>query len=190
MNRVLEHPKFLAYGKVNPLAAISDFVLVFIDDILIFSKTAEEHVEHVKIVMDVLRQNSILIKMSKCSWGQTELPYLGHIVSKDGIKVDPKKIEAVACWPEPTNLNEIQQFLGLTNFFRKYIQGYTNLTMPLTVLLKKNTPFDWTTACQNAFAGLKTALTSAPCLALPDTSEGSPIFDLVCDASGFGLPTR
>ncbi len=187
MNRVFEHPKFLANGKVNPLAAISDFVLVFIDDILIFSKTAEEHVEHVKIVMDVLRQNSILIKMSKCSWGQTELPYLGHIVSKDGIKVDPKKIEAVSSWPEPTNLNEIQQFLGLTNFFRKYIQGYTNLTMPLTVLLKKNTPYDWNTACEIAFAGLKTALTSAPCLALPDTSEGSPTFDLVCDASGFGL---
>ncbi len=140
MNRVFEHPKFLANGKVNPLAAISDFVLVFIDDILIFTKTAEEHVEHVKIFMDVLRQNSILIKVSKCSWGQTELPYLGHIVSKDGIKVDPKKIEAVASWPEPTNLNEIQQFLGLTNFFRKYIQDYTNLTMPLTVLLKKNTP--------------------------------------------------
>ncbi len=93
MNRVFEHPKFLANGKVNPLAAISDFVLVFIDDILIFSKTAEEHVEHVKIVMDVLRQNSILIKMSKCSWGQTELPYLGHIVSKDGIKVDPKRLK-------------------------------------------------------------------------------------------------
>ncbi len=108
-------------------------------------------------------------------------------MSKDGIKVDPEKIEGVACWPEPTNLNEIQQFLGLTSFFRKYIQGNTNLTLPLTVLLKKNTPFDWNTACQNAFAGLKTALTSAPCLALPDTSEGSPIFDLVCDAAGFGL---
>ncbi len=121
MNRIFEHPKFLADGKVNPLAAISDFVLVFIDDILIFSKTAEEHIEHVRIVMDILRQHSILIKMSKCSWGQTELPYLGHIVSKDGIKVDPKKTEAVASWPEPSNLNEIQQFLGLTNFFRKYI---------------------------------------------------------------------
>jgi len=75
----------------------------------------------------------------------------------------------------------------LTNFFCKYVQGYTNLTMPLTVLLKKNTPFDWNTASQNAFAGLKTALTSAPCLALPNTSEGNPMLDQVCDASGFGL---
>ena len=107
-------------------------------------------------------------------------------MSKDGIKVDPKKIEAVVCWPEPTKLNEIQQFLGLTNFFCKYIQGYTSLTMLLTVLLK-NTPFDWSTACENAFAGLKTALTSASCLALPDTTEGSPTFDRVCEASGFGL---
>ena len=133
----------------------------------------------VKTLIGVLRQNSILIKLPKCSWGQTELPYLGHIVSKDGIKADPKKIEAVACWPEPTNLNEIQQFLGLTNFFHKYIQGYTILTLPLTVLLN-NTPFDWNTACENAFAGLKTAFTSAPCLAVPDTSEGSPTFDWVC----------
>ena len=185
---VFEHPKFLADGKVNPLAATADFAQVFIDDILAFSKIAEEHVGHVNIVIDALHQDSLLIRMSKCSWGQTELPYLGHIVSKDGIKVDPKMIEAVASWPEPTNLNEIQQFLAVTNFFRKYIQGYTNSTMPLTVLLKKNTPCYWNPACENSFAGLKTALTSAPCLALPDTSEGSPTFDLqVCDASGFGL---
>ena len=102
MNRVFEHPKFLADGEVKPQAAISDFVLVFMDDILIFSKTADEHVEHVKLVMDALRQKSILIKIYKCSWGQTELPSLGHIVSKDGIKVDPQKIEVVASWPEPT----------------------------------------------------------------------------------------
>jgi len=83
----------LADGKVNPLATLSDFVVVFIDRMLIFSKTAGEHVEHVKFVMDILRQNSVLIKMSRCSWGQTELPYLGHIVSKDGIKADPKKLK-------------------------------------------------------------------------------------------------
>ncbi len=94
--------------------------------------------------MDVLRQISILIKMCKSSCAKPELPYLGHTVSKDVIKVDATKIAAVACWPEPTNLNELQQFLGLTNFFCKYTQGYANLTTPLTVLLKKNTPFDWT----------------------------------------------
>ena len=187
MNRAFDHPKVLANGKVNPLSALSNYVLVFIDDILIFSKSAEEHVEHVKTVMEVLRQHSILIKLSKCTWGQTELPYLGHIVSKDGIKVDPKKIQAVADWPQPTNLTEIQQFLGLTNFFCKYIQGYTNLSMPLTLLLHNNTPFAWVAACQEAFDGLKTALTTAPCLALPDTSEGGPTFDLVCNTSGFGL---
>ena len=162
-------------------------MLVFIDGILIFSKSAEEHVEHVKTVMEVLQQHSILIKLSKRTWGQTELPYLGHIVSKDGIKVDPKKIQAVADWPQPTDLTEIQQFLGLTNFFCKYIQRYMDLSVPLTLLLRKNTPFAWVAACQEAFDGLKTALTTAPCLALPDTSKGSPIFDLVCGASGFGL---
>ena len=121
MNQVFEQPKYLADGSINPLSAMSDFVLVFIDDILIFSKSAEEHVEHVKTVMSVLRRQSILIKMSKCAWGKTELPYLGHIVSKDGIKVNPKKIQSVADWPEPSSLNEVQQFHGLTNFFRKYI---------------------------------------------------------------------
>ena len=166
---------------------MSDFVLVFIDDILVFSKSAEEHVEHVKTIMSVLRKQSILIKMSKCAWGKTELPYLGHIVSKHGIKVDPKKIQSVADWPEPSNLNEVQQFLGLANFFCRYIQGYSNLTAPLTAMLRKNIPSSFSAACHDAFAGLKTALTTAPCLALPDLAEGSPEFELVCDASGFGL---
>jgi len=187
MNKIFDHPKLLANGEINPLSALSDYVLVFIDDILIFSKTAEEHAQHVKSVLTVLRQQRILIKESKCTWGQTELPYLGHIVSKDGIKIDPKKVQAVADWPQPTNLNEIQQFLGLVNFFRKYIQGYTNLCMPLTALLRKNTAFLWTAACQDVFAGIKTALTTAPCLALPDTSENATMFELVCDASVFGL---
>ena len=93
MNRVFEHPKFLADGKVNPLAAISDLVLVFIDDILIFSKTAEENVEHVKIVMDVLRQISILINMSACSWGQTEMPYLGTLRAKMASKLILKRLK-------------------------------------------------------------------------------------------------
>ncbi len=161
---------------------------VFIDRMLMCSKTAEEHVEHVKLVMDILRQNSVLIKMSKCSWGQTELPYLGHIVSKDGINVDTKRMQLLLTGLSLLISMRCHNLLAsseLTNFFHMYVQGYTNL--PLTVLLKKNTPFDWNTACQNAFAGLKTALTSAPCLALPNTSEGNPMLDQVCDASGFGL---
>ncbi len=137
MNKVFAPNKYDVDGSVNPLSELSDYVLMFIDDILIFSKSAEEHLEHVRKVMQVLREHKILIKASKCTWGQEELPYLGHIVSKDGIKVDPKKIQAVADWPEPQNLTELQQFLGLTNFFRKYIQGYSNLAMPLTALLKK-----------------------------------------------------
>ncbi len=123
MNKVFNPNKYEADGTINPLSELSDFVLVFIDDILIFSKSAEEHLKHVRKVMQVLREHTILIKASKCTWGQEELPYLGHIVSKDGIKVDPKKVQAVSDWPEPQNLTELQQFLGLTNFFRKYVQG-------------------------------------------------------------------
>ncbi len=119
---------------------------------------------------------------------EDRLPYLGHVVSKDGIKIDTKNMKLLLAGLSLPFLFEMQQFLGLTNFFCKYIQGYITLTMPLTVLLKNNTPFDWDTAtCKNAFAGLKTAFTSVPCWASPDTSEGSPTFDLVCDASGFGL---
>ena len=105
MNIVFDHPKFLANGKVNPLSALSDYVLVFIDDILIFSKSAEQHVEHVKTVMEVLRQRSILIKMSKCTWDQTELPYLGRIVSKDGNDLTLKRFRQLLTGPNlPTSL--------------------------------------------------------------------------------------
>ena len=153
---------------------------------MIFSKSAEEHIEHVKTVIFVLRQQSILVTMSECVWGRTELPYLGHNVSEDGIKVDPKRVQAVADWPEPTSLNEIQQFLGLTILFRKYIQGYSTLTGPLTGLLRKNTPFHFLLAVK-MLCRLEDSTHHSPCLALPDTTEGGPEFDLVCDASGIGL---
>ena len=187
MNKVFSPPTFNADGSLNNEADLADFVLVFIDDILIFSKTAADHIRHIRAVLSVLRREQLLIKMSKCVWGQTELPYLGHIVSKDGIKTDPKKVQSVVDWPQPNNVTEIQQFLGMTNYFNKYLQGYANQSVPLTDLLHKDTAFNWSAACAEAFAGLKQALTTAPCLALPETGINAPMFNLVCDASGYGL---
>ena len=184
MNNVFNPPKFCADGSLNPKHRLSDFSCVFIDDILVFSKTAAEHKEHLETVLSELRDHKLLIKPSKCVWGQTELPYLGHIIGQDGVKPDPKKVQSVFDWPRPTCVREVQQFLGLTNFFTKYIQGYANLTKPLTDLSKKNVVFAWTDGCNLAFNALKQALTSAPVLALPDPAMP---FELVCDASGFGI---
>ena len=109
---------------------------------------------------------------------------MGHIIGRDGIKPDPKKVQSVVDWPTPTCLREVLQFLGLTNFFIKFIQGYANLTKPLTDLSKKDSLFNWTPSCNSAFNALKHALTTAPVLAFLDPDKP---FELVCDASGFGL---
>ena len=184
MNSLFSPPKFNADGSLNPRHELSQFAIVFIDDILIFSKTAAEHKKHVETVLSELRKHKLLLKPSKCVWAQTELPYLGHIIGRDGIKPDPKKVQSVVDWPTPSCLREVLQFLGLTNFFIKFVQGYANVTRPLTDVSKKDAQFDWTPSCTSAFNALKHALTSAPVLAFPDPDKD---FELVCDASGFGL---
>ena len=168
MNNLFNPPKFCADGSLNPKHKLSEFSCVFIDDILVFSKTAAEHKQHLRAVLSELRDHRLLIKASKCVWGQTELPYLGHIIGKDGVKPDPKKVQSVVDWPRPTCLRKVLQFLGLTNFFIKYIHGYANLTRPLTDLSKKNVSFVWSNECKVAFSALEHALSSAPVLALPD----------------------
>ena len=114
MNKLFDQAHFDANGAAIPGELLSDFVLVFIDDILICSKTAEGHQRHLRIVFELLRKEKLQIKPSKCVWGQTELPYLGFIVGRDRIKPDPKKVQAVTAWPTPTTVTvkEIQQFLG------------------------------------------------------------------------------
>ena len=184
MNNLFNLPKFNADGSLNSRHQLSEFAIVFIDDILIFSKSVEEHKKHIEIVVSELRKHKILLKPSKCVWAQTELPYLGHIIGRDGIKPDPKKVQSVVNWPTPTCLCEVLQFLGLTNFFHKFVQGYANLTKCLIDLSKKDVPFDWTHYREAAFNALKRALMIAPVLAFPDPDK---VFELVCDASGFGL---
>ena len=146
------------------------FILVFFDDILIYSPTWEQHLEHVQLTLVVLRQHQFYVKMSKCAFGKQELEYLGHIITHRGVKVDEKKIEAMVAWPRPSNITELRGFLGLTGYYRKFVQGYGLIAQPLTNLLKKGN-FQWNDETEATFLALKQAMTSIPTLAMPNFSE-------------------
>lgn len=159
------------------------FVLVFFDDILIFSKTVEEHKEHLAIVMELLKKHNLLLNQSKCTFGTPTVEYLGHILSAQGVATDPEKITAVKNWPIPSNTTELRSFLGLAGYYRRFIRDYGLICRPLHDLLKKDS-FLWTPTQTAAFEQLKYSLTNAPFLALPDFSLP---FELECDASGAGV---
>ncbi len=188
--------KVLSFGLTNAPATfqavmndifrpyIGKFVLVYLDDILVFSKSPEEHVQHLQLVLQRLRDHDLYAKSAKCSFNQPELEFLGHVVGSDGIKVDPKKTAVVRDWAVPQNISELRSFLGLTNYFRRFVQGYANLVGSLTNLLRKDVPFVWSADCQAAFDGVKLALTTAPVLVMPDYEKP---FELIADACGFGV---
>jgi hypothetical protein len=159
------------------------FVLVFFDDILIYSKTWIDHLTHVDQVLSLLSQHHLFLKQSKCAFGASEVEYLGHLMGKDGVRVDPKKIEAMQDWPHPKTLKSLRGFLGLTGYYRKFVKNYGKIAAPLMALLKKNS-FTWTPAVAQAFQTLKTAMCTTPVLALPDFTK---TFVLECDASGKGI---
>jgi hypothetical protein len=146
-------------------------VLVYVDDILVFSKTLAEHKQHLQQVFDILHQNQLSLKKSKCPFAQTSLEYHGHIISGIGVATDPAKIQAVQQWPTPTDLKQLRGFLGLSGYYRKFIKHYGILSRPLTDLLKNNTPFVWTPLLQQSFDHLKQAFISAPVLALSDFTK-------------------
>jgi hypothetical protein len=159
------------------------FVLVFFDDILIYRKTWTDHITHVDQVLRLLSQHRLFLKQSKCAFGASEVEYLGHLVGKDGIRVDPKKIEAMQDWSLPKTLKILRGFLGLTGYYHKFIKNYRKIAAPLTTLLKKNS-FTWTPAAAQDFQTLKTTMCTTPVLALPDFTN---TFVLECDASGKGI---
>jgi hypothetical protein len=160
------------------------FVVVYIDDILIFSKTKAEHQAHVRLVLEVLKRGNFFVCKAKSSFAQTVIKYLGHIVDKQGIRPDPKKVEAVQTWPAPKNVHDARSFLGLVNYFQKFIEHYSEIAVPLTDLTKKSRPWVWTGRCQDAFELLKQKLVEAPLLRTPN--QQLP-YDVVTDASDLGL---
>jgi hypothetical protein len=149
---------------------IRHFVLVFFDDILIYSKTWTDHLTHVDQVLHLLSQHQLFLKQSKCAFGASEVEYLGHLVGKDGIRVDPKNIEAMQYWLHPKTLKILRGFLGLTGYYRKFVKKYGKIAAPITALLKKNS-FTLTPAASQAFQTLKTTMCTTPVLALPDFTK-------------------
>lgn len=159
------------------------FVLVFFDDILIYSKTWDDHIKHLEVVFSILQIHQLFVRIEKCQFGQREVKYLGHVISNGGVTVDPEKIESIQGWPKPTSPKALRGFLGLCGYYRKFIQHFGKIASPLTRMLKKD-GFEWTPMAEEAFVKLKKAMTCAPVLALPNFSKK---FIVECDASGTGV---
>jgi hypothetical protein len=153
------------------------FVLIFFDDILIYRKTWTNHLAHVDRVLHLLSQHQIFLKQSKCAFGTSEVEYLGHLVGKADVRVDPKKIEAMQHWPHPKTLKSLRGFMGLTCYYCKFVKNYGKIATPLTALFKKNS-FTWTPTTTQAFQTLKMAMCTTPVLALPYLTK---TFVLECD---------
>ncbi|KAK1423842.1 hypothetical protein QVD17_19151 [Tagetes erecta] len=193
------HYEFLVmpFGLTNAPAVFMDlmnrvckpyldkFVIVFIDDILIYSKTKEAHEQHLKLILELLRKEKLYAKFSKCEFWMREVQFLGHIVNEKGIQVDPSKIEAIKNWEAPKTPTQVRQFMGLSGYYRRFIKDFSRIAVPLTMLTHKNKKFEWGDKQKEAFEALKQKLCSAPILSLP---EGSDNFVVYCDAShqGFG----
>ena len=160
------------------------FVIVFIDDILIYSSSEEEHEYHLRLVLQRLREHQLYAKFSKCELWLPQVAFLGHIVGKDGILVDPSKIEAVKNWPRPASVSEVRSFLGLASYYRRFVEGFSKIAVPLTELIRKSMRFSWSDRCEASFQELKQRLITAPVLSLP-RENGK--FVVYCDASKMGL---
>ena len=192
------HYEFLVlpFGLTNAPAAFMDlmnrvfkpyqdkFLVVFIDDILIYSKIHVEHGEHLRIVLQTLRTHQLYAKRSKCDYWINSESFLGHVISKEGVRVDPNKVEAVSNWPRPANVTEIRSFLGMAGYYRRFVKDFFRISAPLTWLIRKQVKFEWDDTCEQSFQKLKDCLTTSPVLALPTDQGGMTVY---CDASRVGL---
>ena len=192
------HYEFLvmSFGLTNAPAAFMDlmnrvfrpyldrFFIVFIDDILVYSRSELEHERHLGLVLQTLSQYQLYAKLDQCEFLLSRVGLLGHVVSADGIYVDSQKVEAVANWEQPTTVTEVRSFLGLEGYYRRFIKGFSNIAGQLHCLTRKGVKFEWTDRCEESFQTLKEKLTSAPVLTLP---EGNERFEVYSDASHQGL---
>ena len=192
------HYEFLvmSFGLTNAPATFMDlmntvfkdyldqFAIVFIDDILVYSQSESEHEQHLRLVLQRPREHKLFAKFKKCEFWLSQVSFLGHIVSKEGIKVDPAKIEAVRDWPRPKNASEVRSFLGLAGYYKRFVEGFSKITTSLTELTRKGQKFVWSDRCENSFQELKQRLITAPVLSLPTDQEK---FVIYCDASHQGL---
>jgi hypothetical protein len=165
-------------------AFIGKFVVVYFDDILIYSKTLEEHAEHIKQVLDVLKKEKLFANLEKCTFCTDQVVFLGFVVSGQGIQVDESKVVAIKEWPTPKNVSQVRSFHGLAGFYRRFVKDFSTIATPLNELTKKGVVFKWGEPQENAFQELKKRLTEAPLLMLPDFRR---TFEVECDASGIGI---
>lgn len=159
-------------------------VVVFIDDILIYSTTYEEHLVHIQQVLEILKEHQFFVKLSKCFFAKQELSYLGHIISAVGVSTDPKKVQIIAQWPTPSSVKDLRSFLGMAGYYRKFVKNFRLISKPLTNMLRKGELFIWTPTTKEAFQTLIQALISTPVLAMPDFSKQ---FIIETDASELGI---
>ena len=175
---------FQAYANDCLRDFLDLFCVVYLDDVLIFSETLEEHISHVKQVLARLREYGLTCKLRKCEFHSSSLSFLGFVISSDGVSMDPDRVIAITEWPTPTNVEEIQIFLGFANFYRRFIEGYSRVVSPITSLLRKGQHFHWSAACQTAFEELKRRFTTAPILRHFDPDLPIRVHT---DASGFAI---
>jgi len=192
------HYKFLMmpFGLTNTLTIFMDLmnqifrpwldkhVVVFIDDILVYSSSFLEHEQHLRGVLQTLRNHQLYAKFDKCEFLLNEVIFLGHVISAEGIFIGLKKVEVVVNWERPTNVTEIQSFLGLARYYRRFIEGFSIIATPLTHLTRKEVKFDWSKEYERSFKELKKKFTTAPVLALPSGTKGFVVYS---DASRKGL---
>jgi hypothetical protein len=163
---------------------IGKFVVVYFDDILVYSHTESEHCDHLRHVLQVLRDAKLYGNIGKCIFAKDKVIFLGYVVSKDGVAVDVSKIDSMQNWPVPINISEVHSFLGLAGFYHRFMKKISTIDAPMNDLTKKGVPFEWGASQQDAFDCLKNLLTSAPVLALPNFAKQ---FEIECDTSGISI---
>jgi hypothetical protein len=159
---------------------LDKFVVVFVDDILIYSQNEQEHEEHLRKVLQRLQDCQLYAKLSKCELWISEVLFLGHIINREGLAVDPKKVTTILDWKAPKDVRGIKSFIGMADYYQCFIEGFSKIARPMTSLLAKKVEFKWTPACQKSFETLKEKLTTTPVLILPDVHKP---FSIYCDAS-------
>ena len=167
-----------------------NFAFAYLDDIIIFSNTAEEHMKHIQIVFDRLKAAQLKLKKSKCSFFKKELYYLGHLLTTDGVKPQIEKVKAIHEMKPSTNAKSVREILGLVGYYRKFINRFADAARPLTKLTRKNSKFIWTEECQTSFEYLRTCLTESPILKYPDPQKRYIVFTDASDQAAATVLTQ
>ena len=165
------------------LNGLHKFAVIYLDDIIIFSKTEEEHLEHLRIIFQRLKEAGLKLKRSKCDFMKTQIQYLGHLISSNGIQPLAEKLGSIKNMPAPQSAKEVKQFLGLAGYYCKFVPWFSDLSRPLTRLTRKDVLFKWTKECQSCFELLKETLYTHPILWYPDPNRPYVLFT---DASKYG----